>query len=79
MIIDEMTYREIYNDLRTYNDIDRLYGRYKKGKKFSWEFFLVLYTQRTIREVTSKFQKVKAKAPKLFDQWKKGKTPNIQK
>ncbi len=74
MIVDETTYREIINDLRTYSDIDRLYARYRSKKKYSWEFFLVLYTQRTIRDVTARFQKVKIKAPRLFDQWKNGKS-----
>lgn len=74
MIIDEMTYREIYNDLNSYGDIDKLYNRYKgKGSaKYPWEFFLVIYTQRTIREVTSKFQKIKARAGRLHGKWKKG-------
>jgi hypothetical protein len=72
MILDEMTYREIYNDLNRYEDVDRLYKRYSRSKKFSWEFFLVVYTQRTIRDVTAKFQKIKSKAPSLYRRWKKG-------
>ncbi len=72
MILDETTYREIYNDLNHYSDIDRLYKKYKRSRKFSWEFFLVVYTQRTIRDVTAKFQKIRSKAPKLHRRWKKG-------
>ncbi len=72
MIVDEMTYREIYNDLRHYEDIDRLYKRYKRSKKYSWEFFLVVYTQRAIRDVTANFQRVKSKSRALQNKWKKG-------
>jgi hypothetical protein len=74
MLLDEMTYREIMNDLRTYDDIERLYNKYKNNKKFTREFFLVLFTQKTIRDVTAKFQRIKSKSSRLHEQWRKGKS-----
>lgn len=75
MMIDEMTFREIYNDLRAYDDIDKLHKRFmKKNKMMTREFFLVIYTQKTIREVTAKFQRVKSRSGSLYKSWKKGKT-----
>jgi len=74
LIVDEMTFREIYNDLNSYGDIEKLYRRYKGRKGFSREFFLVIYTQRNIRDVTARFRKVKSKVPQLVKQWKAGKS-----
>ncbi|MGA1848845.1 MAG: C15orf41 family protein [Thermoplasmatota archaeon] len=71
MLIDETEYREIYSKLTTYSDIERLW---RKDRKRSKEFYLVIYTQRTIREVTARFQKIKSRAPHLIRQWKSGKS-----
>jgi hypothetical protein len=74
MIIDDMTYREIYNDLNSYDDIDKLYNKYNKKHRFPKELFLVIYTQRTIRDVTARFQRVKSRSETLHRKWKNGKT-----
>ncbi|MGA1820909.1 MAG: TPD domain-containing protein [Thermoplasmatota archaeon] len=71
MIIDERTYQEIYDDLNRYEDIDRLASKYNY---YDRELFLVIFTQKQIRDVTSKFHKVKNKADKLTKEWRSGKS-----
>lgn len=70
----ESEYREIYGELKEYSDIDRLYRKYRSKKDYPWEFFLVLYTQRYVRDVTSRFQRIKARSDSLVRQWKAGKS-----
>lgn len=74
MILRENEYREIYGELKEYSDIDRLYRKYKAKKDHPLEFFLVVYTQRYVRDVTSRFQRIKARSGGLVKQWKGGKT-----
>jgi len=74
MILRESEYREIYGELKDYSDIDRLYRKYKSRKEHPWEFFLVVYTQRYVRDVTSRFQRIKARSGGLVKQWKGGKS-----
>ncbi|MFW3147331.1 MAG: C15orf41 family protein [Thermoplasmatota archaeon] len=69
MILDETEYREIYAKLDHYSDIEKLWRR---DRKFSREFYLVIYTQRTIREVTSRFQRIKSRSEELVRRWKRG-------
>ena len=71
MILDETEYRDIYSKLNRYSDIDKLW---REDRKRPWEFYLVVYTQRTIREVTSRFQKIKSKVPSLARKWKNGRS-----
>ncbi|MEA3558394.1 MAG: C15orf41 family protein [Candidatus Thermoplasmatota archaeon] len=69
MILDETTYREIYANLNRYSDINRMW---MKNRKFSKEFYLVVYTQKTIREVTTKFQRIKSRSKELIHKWNRG-------
>ncbi|MFO8051621.1 MAG: C15orf41 family protein [Thermoplasmatota archaeon] len=71
MMIDEAKYREIYASLNKYSDIDRMWHKYRE---FSKEFYLVVYTQKTIREVTSNFRRIKSRTRELIGKWKKGKS-----
>lgn len=71
MILDENTYREIYANLNEYSDVERMW---RKNRRFSKEFYLVVYTQKTIREVTSNFQRIKSRTKDLIKKWKKGMT-----
>jgi len=74
MILRESEYREIYGELKDYSDIDRLYRKYRAKKDYPWEFFLVLYTQRYVRDVTTRFQRIKARSDSLVRQWRNGKS-----
>lgn len=71
MILDDSTYKEIYSELRSYEDIERLA---KKFNYFDEDLFLVIYTQKLVREVTARFYRVKSKADKLEREWKSGKS-----
>lgn len=71
MIIDERTYQDIFNELNRYEDIDRLALKYNY---FDRQLFLVIFTQKQIREVTAKFHKIKNRADKLTKEWKSGKS-----
>ncbi len=61
-------YRELYNELRTKEDVDRLASRYDERMLDS------LFTQKTTREVKKRFYMVKNAAPKMLKEWKKGKS-----
>jgi CDAN1-interacting nuclease 1 len=69
MLIDETEYRELYSRLNHYSDIEK---QWRKNRKRSKEFYLVVHTQKTIREVTARFQKIKSKSPSLIKKWKSG-------
>lgn len=71
MLMNETDYREIYSRLNNYADIDKMW---RKDKSHPWEFYLVIYTQKTIREVTSNYQKVRSKLPQLVRRWRSGRT-----
>ena len=71
MILDDFTYRKIYAGLNSYEDISRLAKEYNY---YDEELFLVIYTQKKVREVTARFYKIKAKADKLEKEWKSGKS-----
>ncbi|MGA1793471.1 MAG: TPD domain-containing protein [Thermoplasmatota archaeon] len=71
MILDETEYREIYSKLNSYGDIEKLW---RKDRKRPREFYLVIYTQRNIREVTARYQKIKSKMPSLVAKWRNGRS-----
>jgi len=71
MMIDEGTYKRIYSELRSYRDIERLSRIYTDRTR---EFFLVIYTQKMIRQVTQNYHRVRSKTKKLQERWRSGRT-----
>jgi len=60
----------LYDNLTSYQAVDRL----AKKKDLDRDLLFVIYTQRTIREATHKYYKMKHKLPQLRRQWKDGRT-----
>jgi hypothetical protein len=71
MMLDRNTYEDIYRQLNSYRDIDRMRSRYPKMDP---DLFLVLYTQKLSRTVIQNFHRIKNRAPRYADSWKKGRT-----
>lgn len=61
-------YKQLYNDLRTPADVERLSSDYDARMLDS------LFTQKTTREVKKRFYMVKNNAGKMLKEWKKGKS-----
>ncbi len=61
-------YRQLYNELQTKDDVERLSSRYDERMLDS------LFTQKTTREVKKRFYMVKNASPKMLKEWKKGKS-----
>ncbi len=59
-------YRQLYNDLRTPEDVERLSSEYDPRMLDS------LFTQKTTREVKKRFYVVKNASAKMLKEWKKG-------
>ena len=68
MKYDEFNY--LYSRLKYPEDIERL----AKSDGYKEELLLVLYTQRTVRNATRNFYKVKHKADKLQRKWEGGRS-----
>jgi len=64
MNIDE--YRQIYNELNTYDDIERL------SKDYDKELLLVVYTEKNVRDVKRGYYKIKKMSKKLLNEWNQG-------
>ncbi|MDI3483114.1 MAG: hypothetical protein PWQ88_985 [Candidatus Methanomethylophilaceae archaeon] len=62
-------YKNIYRRLNSPADIDKLE---KKG--YDRELLVVLYTQKTTREVKKNFYKVKNNTKRMLKEWRQGKT-----
>ncbi len=71
MMLDRETYDGIYRELNSFNDIERMKKRFPEMDP---GLFLVLYTQRLSRIVIQNFHRIKRKAPRYADLWKKGRT-----
>lgn len=61
-------YKQLYNDLRTPADVERLSSDYDARMLDS------LFTQKTTREVKKRFYMVKNNAGKMLKEWKKGRS-----
>ncbi len=61
-------YKQLYNELRTKDDVERLSSRYDERMLDS------LFTQKTTREVKKRFYMVKNAGAKMLKEWKKGKS-----
>lgn len=61
-------YKQLYNDLRTPADVERLSSDYDARMLDS------LFTQKTTREVKKRFYMVKNNASKMLKEWKKGRS-----
>lgn len=61
-------YRQLYNELRTAADVERLSSKYDARMLDS------LFTQKTTREVKKRFYAVKNSADRMLKDWRKGKT-----
>ena len=59
-------YKELYNSLKSPEDVKRLADQYDARMLDS------LYTQKTTREVKKRFYVVKQNSPKILKEWKKG-------
>ncbi|MBN1389512.1 MAG: C15orf41 family protein [Candidatus Thermoplasmatota archaeon] len=71
MLMNETEYREIYSKLNDYEDIEKLW---RGDRNRPLEFYLVVYTQKTIRDVTSRYQRVRSKLPGLVKRWRSGRS-----
>lgn len=61
-------YKELYNSLRTVDDVRELSGRYD-GKLLD-----TLFTQKTSRDVKKNFYRVKQNSGRMLKEWTKGKS-----
>lgn len=61
-------YKDLYNSLRSPDDVERLKDRYDARMLDS------LYTQKTSREVKKRFYIVKQNSKKMLNEWKKGRS-----
>ena len=59
-------YKELYNSLRTADDVERLSSEYDPRMLDS------LFTQKTTREVKKRFYVVKQNSGKMLKEWRKG-------
>ncbi len=66
MILTPAEYQRIYDQLNSLSDVKRLSDKYPK------DFLFVIYTQRTVREATRNFYKIKHKSRKLLRRWRNG-------
>lgn len=66
--MDSETYQQLYNNLATRQDLERLVGT----SPYDDELLLVIHTQRVVRDATKRFYKVKNRASHLHRQWKRG-------
>jgi hypothetical protein len=63
-------YKKLIRQLNTPLDIDKLASRTKYDK----DLLLVLYSQKTVKNATKKYHKIKHLARKYHSQWKSGKS-----
>jgi hypothetical protein len=63
-------YKALYDNLKTPKDIARLAERHEVDE----ELLDVLYTQRTVRDTTKRFYKLKNQSHRLLKEWKRGKS-----
>ncbi len=71
-----MSYREykrIYHQLRSFEAIEKLAER----TRFDRELLFVLYTQKTIRDITKNYYRVKHKTKRMRNAWNNG-TPLVK-
>ncbi|MBR4503710.1 MAG: C15orf41 family protein [Candidatus Methanomethylophilaceae archaeon] len=61
-------YKELYNDLRTVEDVRRLSDQYDERMLDS------LFTQKTSREVKKNFYRVKQNSKRMLKEWTKGRS-----
>jgi len=61
-------YRKLFRTVRTQADVDQL----SASGEFDPELLLVVYTQRVVRDATSRFYLVKRHARRMFQNWKHG-------
>ncbi len=59
-------YKDLYNSLRTAEDVERLFSEYDPRMLDS------LFTQKTTREVKKRFYVVKQNSKKMLNEWRKG-------
>ena len=59
-------YKDLYNSLRTAEDVERLSSEYDPRMLDS------LFTQKTTREVKKRFYVVKQNSGKMLKEWRKG-------
>ena len=63
-------YNKIYRKIKYPGDIQRLSKEYALEE----DMLLVIYTQKTTREIIKRFYKIKARSARMYREWKKGRT-----
>jgi hypothetical protein len=68
-VISPQVLKELHEKLETKEDIDRL----AETSGFERELLLIIHQQKVSRDATRRYYKVKARVPKIYHEWKKGK------
>jgi hypothetical protein len=69
-VLTPQVLKDLHEKLETKEDIDRLAA----STGYERELLLIIYQQKVSRDATRRYYKVKARVPKILQEWKHGKT-----